>query len=67
MGSVKVALSIEAAAASVEVSVRTLRRALHQTEAGVYPPPIKGKRDSKGRITIAVSELQRWHDSLDDA
>lgn len=62
-----IALTLEDAAAAVGVSVRTLRRALHQTETGVYPPPIVGKKDSKGRITIAVRELERWHDSLDDA
>jgi hypothetical protein len=62
-----VALHLKEAAAAVGVSERTLRRALHQTEIGVYPPPIAGKRDSKGRITIAVRELERWHDSLDDA
>lgn len=63
----KVALPLDEAAESVGVSVRTLRRALHQTKTGVYPPPIAGKKDSKGRITISVRELERWHDSLDDA
>lgn len=63
----RVALHLEDAAAAVGVSVRTLRRALHQTKTGVYPPPIAGKKDSKGRITISVRELERWHDSLDDA
>ncbi|MBN9607811.1 MAG: hypothetical protein BGO26_10100 [Actinobacteria bacterium 69-20] len=56
------AVGLKAAAEMAGVSADTIRRAIHSEE----PPYLKAKKIG-GRISIAVKDLQAWHDSLPDA
>lgn len=60
-------LSLKAAAEEVSQSVDTLRRAVKATDPAAFPPPLRAKRDSKGRIFVLGVELERWANSLPDA
>lgn len=55
------------AAHLMSCSTQTLRRAILGNPADTGLPPLRGKRDSKGRITVKVSDLIAWHDALPDA
>lgn len=63
----KAAMSLAEAAAETPFSIDTLRRALRATDPRTFPPPLRAKRDSKGRHVVLAGELQRWLDSLEDA
>lgn len=64
----KIAVTLAEATTIVPASESTLRRAIHKDTAdGKFPPPLPAKRDSKGRLSIKVSDLDAWHDSWDDA
>lgn len=52
----------------VPFSETTLRRAAFKpSDDGQFPPPLNAKRDSKGRLIVLRTELQRWLESLQDA
>lgn len=57
-----IAVDLRTAADMTGVSPDTIRRAIHATE----PPYLKAKKIG-GRISIAVKDLEAWHDSLPDA
>ena len=58
----KRAVGIRDAADMYGCSIDTIRRAIHATE----PPYLKAKKIG-GRISIAVKDLEAWHNSLPDA
>jgi predicted DNA-binding transcriptional regulator AlpA len=60
-------LTLPEAAALVPFSVDTLRRAVNATSPDTFPPPLRGKKDSKGRYLIRSVDLDAWIDSLPDA
>jgi hypothetical protein len=62
-----IAVPLREAARIVPFSYDTLLRATRATDPAAFPPPLKAKRDSKGRILVKVSDLEAWHDSLPDA
>jgi hypothetical protein len=55
------------AAARTPFSVPTLRRAIQATDPTAFPPPLRAKKDSKGRLIILPRDLEEWLDSLPDA
>jgi hypothetical protein len=57
-----IAVDLRTAADMAGVSIDTIRRAIHATE----PPYLKAKKIG-GRISIAVKDLEAWHNSLPDA
>lgn len=59
---------IEAAAAAVGVSERTLRRALQNTDPKVYPPPLQptGRHGGSGPLAFLADDLKEWVRSLAD-
>ena len=66
----KIAYTLVEAAAAVSVSVDTLRKAIHATDAAAYPPPLKAKvagSDKKPSYRITHAALVAWADSLADA
>lgn len=65
--SLVIALPLRAAAAAVGFSTDTLRRAIQSTDPSAFPPPLRAKKDSKGRYSIKVVDLEAWFDSLEDA
>ena len=67
MTAAKLLLSLAEAAALTPYSETTLRRAVRATDPAAFPPPLKGKRDSKGKVTVLPRDLQAWVDSLPDA
>lgn len=61
------AFSLKQLTEVVPFSESTLRRAAHKPrDDGMFPPPLYAKRDSKGRIVVLATELQRWLERLDD-
>lgn len=63
----KVAYSLDEAADLTPFSRRTLERAIHNREPGVFPFVLRSKKDSRGRFVIKRSELEAWIDRLEDA
>jgi hypothetical protein len=63
----RLALTLVEAAALTPFSVHTLRRAIAETDPTAFPPPLKAKRDSRGRYVILTRELEVWLASLPDA
>lgn len=63
----RIALPLKDAAVAVGFSIDTLKRAIRATDPAAFPPPLKAKRDSKGRLSVKVSDLEAWFDSLEDA
>lgn len=57
---------LDAAAAAVGVSERTLRRALHNTDPKKYPPPLipDGRHGEKGPLAFRAVTLDAWVQSL---
>ena len=60
-------VTLGAASDLVPWSVAHLRRAVLSDGSKGSPPPLRAKRDVKGRILIRVDDLLAWHDSLPDA
>lgn len=60
-------MTLDEAAAHVPFSKDTLRRAITTTDPHSFPPPLKGKRDSKGRYLVTDRALIAWIDSLPEA
>lgn len=58
----KIAVNMRQAAEMTGVSEDTIRRAIHATD----PPYLKAKKIGS-RVSIAVKDLEAWHDSLPDA
>lgn len=48
-------------------SADTIRRAIRQTEPDAFPPPLRAKKDSKGRLIILPKDLAEWLEALPDA
>ncbi|MGW8565705.1 hypothetical protein [Isoptericola sp. NPDC055881] len=61
------AMTLAEAAALTPFSVDTLRRAIRETDPTAFPPPLRAKKDSRGRQIVLTRELERWLDSLPDA
>lgn len=62
------AYSLREAANLLPFGETTLRRAAFKpSDDGQFPPPLNAKRDSKGRLIVLRTELQRWLESLQDA
>lgn len=57
-----IAVSVVTAAEMTGFSPDTIRRAIHATA----PPYLKAKKRGT-KISIAVKDLEAWHDSLPDA
>ena len=60
-------LTLAQAADSVGYHESVMRRAIHATDPTAFPPPLKAKRDGKGRYRIRPVDLDAWVDSLEDA
>jgi len=63
----RVALTLKEAADLTPFSVDTLDRATKATDPQSFPPPLRAKRDSKGRRIVLARDLSAWLDSLPDA
>lgn len=63
----KLLLSLEEAAALTPYSVSTIRKAIRSTDPAAFPPPLKAKKDSKGKYAIRTADLESWIDELPDA
>lgn len=63
----QLAMTLTEVAAVTPFSVKTLRRAVHETDPEAFPPPLRAKRDSRGRLIVLTSELERFLASLPDA
>ena len=61
------ALTLTEAEAVTPFSAKTLRRAIAETDPKAFPPPLRAKKDSRGRLIVLARELERWLDSLPDA
>lgn len=48
-------------------SASTYRRAITKAkDDGAFPPPLKAKRDSKGRAVVIVTDVLAWFELLPD-
>lgn len=63
----RVALTLKEAAELTPFSVDTLERATKATDPHAFPPPLRAKRDSRGRRIVLARDLSSWLDSLPDA
>lgn len=61
------ALTVKEAASLTPFSEDTLDKAIKATDPTVFPPPLRAKRDSRGRRIILSRDLDAWLDSLQDA
>jgi predicted DNA-binding transcriptional regulator AlpA len=63
----RLALTVKEAASLTPFSEDTLDKAIRATDPTRFPPPLKAKRDSRGRRIILRRDLQAWLESLPDA
>lgn len=66
----KLAYTLDEAAAVYPVSRDTLKRAVHTTDQGSFPPPLRAKRMGSGpnaKYIVWAEDLRAWHDLLPDA
>lgn len=61
----QIAVSINTAAAMVEVSSDVIRRAVHAWDPNAFPPPLRAKKMGR-KYTILVKDLEEWWESLPD-
>ncbi|MFC8733135.1 hypothetical protein ACFT5B_11810 [Luteimicrobium sp. NPDC057192] len=61
------ALTLKDAADLTPFSVDTIERAVKATDPKKFPPPLRAKRDSRGRRIVLLKDLEAWLDSLPDA
>lgn len=61
------ALTVREAADLTPFSADTLERAIKATDPASFPPPLRAKRDSRGRRIVLARDLSAWLDSLPDA
>lgn len=59
--------TVKEAAALTPFSEDTLARAIKATDPRAFPPPLRAKRDSRGRLIILDRDLDTWLESLPDA
>ena len=56
---------VDEAARLARVSRDTIRRAIHTTDDGTFPPPLKAHRlGPGGRYLVLVRDLDQWCQSL---
>jgi len=60
-------MTLEEAAAQTPFSTKTLRRAIHTDGSDETLPPLKAKRDSRGRYLVRDTDLIAWLDAFPDA
>ena len=66
-------VDVKTAAELMSCSVETIRRAIRTTGVDAngnptFPPPLRAKRfGGKNQLRIKVSDLEAWHDSMEDA
>lgn len=63
----RLAVTLKEATELVPFSEDTLDRATKATDPQAFPPPLRAKRDSRGRRVVLVRDLASWLDSLPDA
>lgn len=60
-------LTVQDIASLTPFSPDTVVKAIKATDPAVFPPPLRAKRDSRGRFLIIRRDFDAWLESLQDA
>ena len=63
----KALMTLKEAATETPYTEKLLRKAIHATDPGAFPPPLRAKAGSRGAYLITDRALREWIESLADA